>query len=155
VDVRAIIVTRYYRGAIVPRRSTLTDADFERLLTFRDGLRRFLHWSDDQARAVGLTGAQHQLLLAVRGHGPAPSIREVAEHLLLRHHSVVELVDRAEAAGLLERVDDADDQRVVRLRLTRTGHEKVESLAAAHLEELSRLRTRFATLWDDLPARLP
>jgi DNA-binding MarR family transcriptional regulator len=139
----------------VPHRSTLTDADFERLLTFRDGLRRFLHWSDDQAKAVGLTGTQHQLLLAVRGHGSPPSIREVAEHMLLRHHSVVELVDRAEAAGLLERVGDPDDQRVVRLRLTSAGTEKVESLAAAHLEELSRLRTRFASLWDDLPTTVP
>jgi DNA-binding MarR family transcriptional regulator len=139
----------------VSGRSTLTDADFERLLAFRDGLRRFLHWSDDQAKAVGLTGTQHQLLLAVRGHGSPPSIREVAEHLLLRHHSVVELVDRAEAAGLLERADDPDDQRVVRLRLTGTGTEKVEALASAHLEELSRLRTRFGSLWDDLPTTIP
>jgi DNA-binding MarR family transcriptional regulator len=129
----------------------LSDADFARLLAFRDGLRRFLHWSDDQAKEVGLTGTQHQLLLAVRGHGSAPSIREVADHLLLRHHSVVELVDRAEAAGLLERVADADDQRVVRLHLTPAATEKVEALAAAHLEELSRLRRRFNTLWDDLP----
>lgn len=132
-------------------RPTLEDADFTRLLDFRDGLRRFLRWSDDQARVVGLTGAQHQLLLAVRGHGSPPSIREVAEHLLLRHHSVVELVDRAESAGLLERVDDPDDHRVVRLRLTRAGADKVEALSAAHLEELSRLRRRVAALWDDLP----
>lgn len=130
---------------------TLDDADFARLLQFRDGLRRFLHWSDLQARSVGLTGPQHQLLLAVRGHGSPPSIREVADHLLLRHHSVVELVDRAEAAGLIERVADPDDQRVVRLRLTPTGAAKVEALSAAHLEELSRLRPRFAVLWEDLP----
>lgn len=139
----------------MPRRTALTDTDFERLLAFRDGLRRFLHWSDDQAKRVGITGAQHQLLLAVRGHGSPPSIREVADHLLLRHHSVVELVDRAEAAGLLERVDDRDDQRIVRLRVSRAGTEKVESLASAHLEELSRLKARFATLWDDLPASTP
>ncbi len=131
----------------------LDDADFERLLRFRDGLRRFLRWSDDQARAVGLTGPQHQLLLAVRGHGHPPSIGEVADHLLLRHHSVVELVDRAASAGWVERVDDPDDQRVVRLRLTAAGHAKVEELSTAHLEELSRLRPRFASLWDDLPAR--
>ncbi len=136
-------------------RSTLDDADFARLLGFRDGLRRFLRWSDDQARSVGLTGAQHQLLLAVRGHGSPPSIREVAEHLLLRHHSVVELVDRAEAAGLLGRIDDPEDQRVVRLRLTPDGADKVEALSAAHLEELSRLRRRVAALWDDLPASAP
>lgn len=134
-----------------PQRA-LSDRDFERLLAFRDGLRRFLHWSDQQAEAVGLTGTQHQLLLAVRGHGePAPSIGDVADHLLLRHHSAVELVDRAEKAGLVRRENDPDDQRVVRLRLTRKGSRKVESLAAAHLEELSRLRPRFAGLWDDLP----
>lgn len=132
--------------------SRLSDADYHRLLVFRDGLRRFLRWSEDQAKAVGLTGAQHQLLLAVRGHGHDPSITEVADHLLLRHHSVVELVDRAESAGLLERIADPDDQRVVRLRLTRAGAKKVEALSAAHLEELSRLRARVSMLWDDLPS---
>lgn len=132
---------------------TLTDDDFERLLDFRDGLRRFFRWSDDQAKGVGLTAAQHQLLLVVRGHGSPPSIGDVADHLLLRHHSAVELVDRAEAAGLVERLDDADDQRVVRLGLTTEGAAKVEALAAAHLEELSRLRPRFTSLWSDLPGR--
>jgi DNA-binding MarR family transcriptional regulator len=135
--------------------SRLTDADFERLLAFRDGLRRFLRWSEDQAKAVGLTAAQHQLLLAVRGHGTAPSIGDVARHLLLRHHSAVELVDRAVEAGLVERLDDPDDQRVVRVRLSPVGVERVEALADAHLEELSRLRARFVTLWDDLPEHSP
>lgn len=129
----------------------LRDGDFARLLAFRDGLRRFQHWSEEQAKAVGLTGAQHQLLLAIRGHGEAPSIRDVAEHLLLRHHSVVELIDRAATAGLVKRVGDSHDQRVVRLQLTDTGEARVAALAGAHLEELSRLRPRFDSLWADLP----
>lgn len=129
----------------------LRDEDFARLLEFRDGLRRFLRWSDGQAREVGITGAQHQLLLAIRGHGSDPSISDVAEHLLLRHHSVVELVDRAVAAGLIERVGDTHDHRTVRLRLTSSGAEKVVALSAAHLEELSRLRSAFTTLWTGLP----
>lgn len=133
------------------RRNRLTDTNFERLLSFRDGLRRFLRWSEDQAHAVGLTGAQHQLLLAIRGHGHPPSIGEVAHHLLLRHHSVVELVDRAVAAGLVQRIDDPADQRVVRLRLSDEGTAKLEALTGAHVEELSRLRSQFASLWDDLP----
>jgi DNA-binding MarR family transcriptional regulator len=98
-----------------------------------------------------VTGPQHQLLLAIRGHGSSPSIGEVAEHLLLRHHSAVELVDRAARAGLVARVADADDQRVVRLELTPAAEGLLRSLSAAHLEELSRLRSRIDVLWAELP----
>jgi len=131
--------------------SPLSDDDFGRLLAFRNGLRRFLRWSEEQARAVGLTPAQHQLLLAVKGNGKPPSIGELAGHLMLRHHSVVELADRAVRAGLVERVQDVGDQRIVRLRLTRDGEAKLTALSEAHLEELSRLRPRFESLWDQLP----
>ena len=81
----------------------LDHAEYERLLRFRTGLRRFLRWSAEQAARVGLTPAQHQLLLAVRGHPDprGPTVGEVAGYLLLRHHSAVELIDRAQAAGLL------------------------------------------------------
>jgi len=75
----------------------------------------------------------------------------VAEHLLLRHHSAVELVDRAAAAGLVRRMADAGDQRVVRLQLTKEGESKLRQLSASHLEELSRLRPQFESLWDRLP----
>src|SRR5215211_2281375 len=95
---------------------TLSDADYEGLLAFRDELRRFLHWSEQQAVAHGVTPAQYQLLLAIRGHqGAAPTIGEVAEHLLLRHNSVVGLIDRAVAAELVERCPDPASHRVVRL----------------------------------------
>jgi DNA-binding MarR family transcriptional regulator len=131
-------------GTKVPK---LSDADFRRLLELRDGLRRFLHWSEDRAKEVGITAVQHQLLLAIRGHGAPPSIGDVAEHLLLRHHSVVELVDRAERAGLVERYDDDLDQRVVRLRITAKGQGKLTELAAAHLEELDRMRASLTAVW--------
>jgi DNA-binding MarR family transcriptional regulator len=78
----------------------LTDGDFRELLRFRDALRRFQRWSEGEAAAAGLTPAQHQLLLAVRGHDGDPTIGDVADHLMLRHHSAVELVDRAERAGV-------------------------------------------------------
>ena len=53
----------------------------------RTGLRRFEHWSAEQAASAGLTPAQHQLMLAVRGHPDrrGPTIGEAAEYLLLRH----------------------------------------------------------------------
>src|SRR3954452_4798258 len=101
----------------------LTDADFHRLLELRTGLRRFLRWSEEQASAAGLTAAQHQLLLAIRGHlhEDGPTIGEVAGYLLLRHHSAVGLIDLAVKAGLVVRQEDLNDRRVVRLHLTQLG----------------------------------
>ena len=119
----------------------LSQSDYERLLAFRTALRRFLRWSEGEAKAAGLTPAQHQLLLAVRGHPHAagPTIGELSEYLVLRHHSVVELVDRASSAGLVRREREDEDHRVVRVRLTADGEERIEALSRLHLEELRRL----------------
>ena len=118
-----------------------TQLDYPALLEFRTALRRFNHWSEQQAKAVGLTHAQHQLLLAVKGHrgSNAPTIGDVADYLMLRHHSAVELVNRAQAGGLIERQRDASDGRIVRLRLTRKGEECLEQLTTLHVAELSQL----------------
>jgi DNA-binding MarR family transcriptional regulator len=130
----------------------LDQLQYERLLRFRTGLRRFLRWSAEQAAAAGLTPAQHQLLLAVRGHPDphGPTVGDVARYLFLRHHSTVELIDRAQAAGLLERHADQDDSRAVRLRLTESGEQRLRTLTAAHLEELARLESELHALWDGL-----
>jgi DNA-binding MarR family transcriptional regulator len=128
------------------------DADYRRLLEFRTGLRRFLRWSEEQAQHVGLSPAQHQLLLAVRGHADprGPTIGDVAEYLLQRHHSAVGLVDRAESAGLVRREHDRDDHRIVRLHLTARGANKIRRLSALNLEELARLAPRMKPLWAGL-----
>lgn len=135
----------------------LTDADYARLLTFRTQLRRFDQWSREQAASFGLTHTQHQLLLVVRGHGDerGPTIRQVAEHLLVRHHTAVELVDRAEELGLVARHGDPDDHRVVRLTLTTEGAQRVLALAALHLEELQRLAPALGALVGGLPGQPP
>ena len=130
----------------------LRDAQYEQLLDFRVALRRFLKWSEDQAVAVGITTQQHQLLLAIRGHsGPeSPTIGEVADSLLVRHHSVVELIDRAERADLVSRSVDSDDRRVVHLAVTDHGRQVLHQLSAAHLEELARLAPIVGKLVADL-----
>jgi DNA-binding MarR family transcriptional regulator len=130
----------------------LSKAQYMRLLTFRTGLRRFLHWSEQEAKAAGLTAAQHQLLLAIRGHDDArgPTVGDVADSLLLRHHSAVGLVDRAEKSGLVTRHVDTTDQRVVRLHLTSLGARRLRQLSEIHLEELARLASPFRGLWADL-----
>ena len=121
---------------------------FERLLEFRVALRRFQRWSEDQAQAEGITHVQHQLLVAVKGHPGdlPPTIGELAGYLLLRPHSTVELVDRAVAAGLVERTRDPHDGRVVRVRLTEAGDRILQELTPAHLARLNEL----AVVLDDL-----
>jgi DNA-binding MarR family transcriptional regulator len=127
-----------------------SDEDYRRLLELRTGLRRFLRWSERRAEEAGLTPAQHQLLLAIRGHRDprGPTIGDVADSLLLRHHSAVGLVDRAATAGLVERAPDRDSQSVVRLRLTERGAAQLEALSEQHLEELAHLAPTLHALWD-------
>jgi DNA-binding MarR family transcriptional regulator len=118
-----------------------SDKDYERLLGFRTRLRRFDQWSRDAAGQHGLTHAQHQLLLAIRGHSGSagPTIGDVADSLLVKHHTASELVDRTQGLGLVERVRDTSDNRRVHLRLTAKGRDVLRKLTAVHLEELRRL----------------
>ena len=137
-------------------RKRLTQSDYERLLAFRTALRRFLHWSGKQAELAGLTPAQHQLLLAIRGHpgSESPSVGDLAESLMLRHHSVVGLLDRAESCGLVVRRRDDPDGRVVRVALTAGGSDRLATLSAVHVTEITRLAAMLAE-FDVPPPRSP
>jgi DNA-binding MarR family transcriptional regulator len=131
---------------------SLEQFDFEHLLELRTGLRRFLRWSEQQARAAGLTPAKHQLLLALKGHpDPAgPTIGQVADYLVLRHHSAVGLIDRAVGDGLVKRIRDPNSKSVVRVTLTPLGTAKLDALSEAHLEEIAHLGPTMRTLWKAL-----
>jgi DNA-binding MarR family transcriptional regulator len=136
---------------MAPPVTRLDDEEYTKLLAFRTGLRQFLRWSEDQAATVGLTPAQHQLLLAIRGHPDSrgPSVGELADYLCTRHHSAVQLIDRTEQLGLIARHrSDSDDRRVVRLTLTKTGQDKLTLLSTTHLEELQQLATLVNALVD-------
>jgi DNA-binding MarR family transcriptional regulator len=129
----------------------LTDGEFSVLARFRFALRVFLRFSEDAARAAGITPNQHQLLLAIRGiPGGAPTISDVAEWLQLRHHSTVELIDRAVEADLIGRETDGTDRRRQRVVLTERGAAVLESLSAEHREELRRFRTEMAEVLAEL-----
>lgn len=129
-------------------RERVTDDEYRRLLEFRTAMRKFLQYSKSQAEELGLTPTQHQLLLAIRGHAgeEGPTMGDVAGHLLIRHHSAVELVNRAERAGLVVRRPDDGDHRVVRLVLTSSGTAKLERISRANLSELGRLGPDFQVL---------
>jgi len=130
----------------------LPDLQYQRLLEFRTGLRQFMKWSTEQAADAGITGSQHQLLLAVRGHrgNRSPSIGDLAAALVERQHSVSGLVDRAASAGLVRRVTDPDDRRVVRVALTPKGKQKLDRLTSLHIEELKRFGPSLRAVWHGL-----
>lgn len=116
----------------------LTVRDYQALAEFRYQLRRFLHFSEEAARSVGLEPQQHQLLLALKGlpEGRAATVGELAERLQIQHHSTVELINRMVERGLIERSRDEVDQRRVNVRLTGNGDEVLRKLSLLHQEEL-------------------
>ncbi len=130
----------------------LSDRDYRRLAAFRHALRLFLRFSEEAARAEGLTPNQHQLLLAARGWpGPdAPTISELAHQLQLRVHSTGELVHRAATADLVEVTADPKDHRRQHVTITAVGRTRLRSLSMQHREELRRFRAHLADLLDML-----
>lgn len=124
-----------------PVRRVPTERQYDDLLAFRTGMRRFLQFSEERAQDEGMTHLQHQLLLAVRAHGDprGPTVGEAADHLLMTASSASELVDRAEAGGYVRRQRSGEDARVVRIQLTSVGEQKLERLTIEVLTELARI----------------
>jgi DNA-binding MarR family transcriptional regulator len=122
-------------------RPQITRADYRALSEFRYVLRRFLEFSQQAARKVGLQPRQHQAMLAIKGfpEDRPVSVGDLAERLRIRHHSAVELVDRLCEAELVVRQHDPEDQRRVFLVLTDKADEYLASLSHIHLDELARI----------------
>ncbi len=69
---------------------------------------------------LGLTYAQY-LVLLVLWEEDAVSVRQLGERLSLDSGTLTPLLKRLEAQGAIERRRDPDDERVVRVRLTKQG----------------------------------
>ena len=120
----------------------LSKADFEALAGFRKALRNFLRFSEEGSRAVGLTPQQHQLLLGIKGQPGQDfaNLRQIADFLQLKHQTVVGLVDRCEAAGLVYRKPSMIDRRRVEVYLTEKGEELLARLSMRNMDELRAMR---------------
>jgi DNA-binding MarR family transcriptional regulator len=112
--------------------------EYQALAEFRYQIRRFLHFSEQAARAAGIEPQQHQLLLALKGlpEGRQATIGELAERMQLQHHSTVELVNRLVERGFVRRYRDEEDQRRVLVSITSRGEEILRELSVAHRAEL-------------------
>jgi DNA-binding MarR family transcriptional regulator len=128
------------RGTATKKGPVVGDEGYRTLAAFRHTLRQFQAFSEEAARAAGLPPQQHQAILAIKGHpqGDAMSVGDLAEHLLVRHNSAVELVNRLVSARFVVRVADKQDRRRVTLALTAKAEKILAALSAAHLAELRR-----------------
>jgi DNA-binding MarR family transcriptional regulator len=118
----------------------IRDADYRALADFRYALRRFLAFSEEAARAAGLTAQQHQALLAIKGFpaGDQVTVGDLADRLLIRHNSAVELVNRLVSAGLVVKQPGREDRRKVIIHLTGEAEAILDDLSVSHLDELRR-----------------
>lgn len=123
-------------------REKITLAHYRTLAALRHALRRFLRFSQEAAHGAGIPPQQHQALLAIKGFPDRDyvSVRELADHLHVKHHSAVGLVDRLVRRGLVRRRASATDRRQVEIRLTARGEALLRRVSTAHLEELRRIR---------------
>lgn len=130
----------------------LTKQDFEALARFRFGIRRYLRFSEETVREHGITPQQYQLMLALKGYPDREwaTVGELADRLQLRHHSVVELINRAQKQELVERATHDVDARIVRVVLTAAGDRILARLTALHRDELRRMNSALTPpTWHD------
>lgn len=116
----------------------ITKTEFEALANFRYAIRCFLRFSELEARKARVTPQQYQLLLAIKGYPDRESatVSELAERLQMRQHSMVGLIDRTEAQGLVRRKTGTVDRRLVYICLAPEGEELLRKLAVIHRREL-------------------
>jgi DNA-binding MarR family transcriptional regulator len=128
----------------------LTDQQYKAVEIFRHTIRRILAESEQACAECGVTTQRFQAMITIRTFEgeSGPSVGDIADRLLLRHHSAVELVGRLEAAGLVARHADPQDRRRVLLALTPLGAERLEDLARVHLAGLSDAKAALAGLDD-------
>jgi len=112
--------------------------NFEALADFRYAIRRYLNFSERNARKAGLEPQQYQALLAIKGLEPleCATIGVLAERLQIQHHSAVELMDRLEKRGMIRRHRNQSDRRKVLVELTKRGETKLKKVSLPHRDEL-------------------
>jgi len=122
-----------------PRIQPERTVDYRTLAALRYQIRRFLRTREVAARAAGVEPQHYLLLLQIKGleedEQPA-TVGALAERLQLRHHTVVELVDRLGTKGLVVRRRSPSDRRQVVVELRPAGNAVLKRLAQYSIEEL-------------------
>ena len=107
------------------------------------------HALEDRVEAslekAGLSTPKFSVLSALVANGGPLSLSELANRLSCVRSNMTQLVDRLESEGLVHRVDDPADRRIVKAAITESGRVK----HAAGAEQLDELHRDFAANVDE------
>ena len=90
--------------------------------------------------SVGLSPAKHAVLSQLARAGEPLTLSELASRVCCVRSNMTQLVDRLEAEGLVRRIDDSGDRRVVRAAITPLGEER----EAAGADQVRQIQSEFA-----------
>lgn len=129
----------------------VTEEDLLSLALFRRSLRAFLAFSENACADLDMTMQWYQALLTIKTFksSAAISIGELAEELMIKHHSATELVNRLDNAGLIIKTPDKDDKRKSLVVITKIGNRKLNKLASIHLSRLRKEKNIFMNLFTE------
>jgi DNA-binding MarR family transcriptional regulator len=89
---------------------------------------------------VGLSPAKHAVLSQLARAGEPLTLSELASRVCCVRSNMTQLVDRLEAEGLVRRIYDSGDRRIVRAAITRLGEER----EAAGANQVRQIQSEFA-----------
>lgn len=118
------------------------DDTLNRVAEFRAALLRFQQLSDAPAEDAGIGIRHYQCLLFIRMH-PDPRgmpMGELAKLLRIQPATATGLIGRMEDKGLLQRLFDTENRRVVRLRLLPEGLALLTRLVSADSKTMDQVK---------------
>jgi DNA-binding MarR family transcriptional regulator len=95
-----------------------------------------------------VTASQLEALMLLHQAGSAVSMHRLAENQSITPSSATQLVDRLVRMGLVERLREDEDRRLVRVQLSETARQKFEEMMRLHLRSLAVVTERLSD--DDL-----
>jgi len=80
----------------------------------------------------GTTLPRFDLMAQLERHPGGLKMNELSRMLMVTGGNVTAIVDQLEKEGLVERLDEPDDRRAFRIRLTRSGDKTFAEMASEH-----------------------
>lgn len=91
---------------------------------------------------AGLVPGEYGVLYALSSASDGLRLTDLGEDVLLSQSGMSRLVARLEERGLVQRVNDPDDSRAYRIRLTKMGADVQRQVGLAHGRQVAQTMTR-------------